>query len=308
MMHLLIVIVHRSYNCSFYIMRYKGSDSGSGIGRKLSIIRPGATTVAAPWSVGSMTTKGQMKPNSRVSLTVSQAGENSQTNGPEHTIQLRNFHKNQITKEIGISVARANPFLWSRPGYPIRWVIQNQSVLSREQDRYKGTDGAHWLLRKAALSMTTAKREARMIRATIRDFLSWGSVLASYFCKLCTKVMFSRWSLANARFFSYCRRFSSNSTRVSSNRRRFSSELARAWILAACNLSWASRTKSDWHILRSSPVIFVHFDFVKSRSLTINDEDGGHWRLQKRWPLPILASGPGHRAVTKMLTLLTCRW
>jgi hypothetical protein len=31
-------------------------------------------------------TKGKINPTSRVSLTASQAGENSQTNGPEHTI------------------------------------------------------------------------------------------------------------------------------------------------------------------------------------------------------------------------------
>ena len=67
-------------------MRYEGRDSASGIDRKLSIIRPGATTIVAPKSVGSMTTKGQMNPTSRVSVTASQAGENSQTNGREHTI------------------------------------------------------------------------------------------------------------------------------------------------------------------------------------------------------------------------------
>jgi hypothetical protein len=33
-----------------------------------------------------MTTKGQMNPTSRVSVTASQAGENSQSNGREHTI------------------------------------------------------------------------------------------------------------------------------------------------------------------------------------------------------------------------------
>ena len=42
----------------------KGRDSPSGIGRKLSSISSGATTVVAPKSVGSMTTKGQMKPTS----------------------------------------------------------------------------------------------------------------------------------------------------------------------------------------------------------------------------------------------------
>ena len=43
-------------------------------------------SVVAHKSVGSMTTKGQMKPTLRVSLTASQAGENSQSNFPEHTI------------------------------------------------------------------------------------------------------------------------------------------------------------------------------------------------------------------------------
>jgi hypothetical protein len=33
-----------------------------------------------------MTTKGQMNPTFRVSVTSSQAGENSQTNGSDHTI------------------------------------------------------------------------------------------------------------------------------------------------------------------------------------------------------------------------------
>ncbi len=67
-------------------MRYKGKESASGIGRKLPIIRPGAITVVADNSVGPMTTKGQMKPASRVSITAFQAGENSETNGHEHTI------------------------------------------------------------------------------------------------------------------------------------------------------------------------------------------------------------------------------
>ena len=44
-----------------------------------------ATTIVAPKSVGSSTTKGQMKPTFRVSLTASQAGENSQINAPELT-------------------------------------------------------------------------------------------------------------------------------------------------------------------------------------------------------------------------------
>jgi hypothetical protein len=48
---------------SFNTIRYKGRDSAAGIGRKLSITRPGA-----------------------MGLTASQAGENSQTHGPEHTI------------------------------------------------------------------------------------------------------------------------------------------------------------------------------------------------------------------------------
>lgn len=45
-----------------------------------------ATTIVAPKLVGSMTTKGQMKPTCRVSLTASQVGENSQSNVPKHTI------------------------------------------------------------------------------------------------------------------------------------------------------------------------------------------------------------------------------
>ena len=45
-----------------------------------------ATTIVAPKLVGSMTTKGQMKPTCRVSLTASQAGENSQSNVPKHTV------------------------------------------------------------------------------------------------------------------------------------------------------------------------------------------------------------------------------
>jgi hypothetical protein len=49
---------------SFNTMQYKGRDSASGIGRKLSIIRHGTTTVVAPLLVGSMITKGQMNPTS----------------------------------------------------------------------------------------------------------------------------------------------------------------------------------------------------------------------------------------------------
>jgi hypothetical protein len=47
------------------------------------------------------------------------------TNGPNkdpnNTIQLRNFHENQITKEIGLSVARANPLIWPLPELPVVW-------------------------------------------------------------------------------------------------------------------------------------------------------------------------------------------
>ena len=39
-----------------------------------------ATTIVVPNSVGSMTTKGQMKPTFRMSLMASQAGENSHAN------------------------------------------------------------------------------------------------------------------------------------------------------------------------------------------------------------------------------------
>jgi hypothetical protein len=40
-------VVHTHTQASFNTVRYKGRDSVSGIGRKLSIIRPGATTVVA---------------------------------------------------------------------------------------------------------------------------------------------------------------------------------------------------------------------------------------------------------------------
>jgi hypothetical protein len=45
-------------------------------------------TAALPhgYTVGSMITKGQINPTSRASITASQAGENSQTNGSEHKI------------------------------------------------------------------------------------------------------------------------------------------------------------------------------------------------------------------------------
>ncbi len=63
--------------CNQHTLALMRRDSVSEIGRKLSIIRPGATTdVAAYLLVGSMTTKGQMTPTSRVSMTASQAGEN----------------------------------------------------------------------------------------------------------------------------------------------------------------------------------------------------------------------------------------
>ena len=44
------------------------------------------TTIVAPKSEGSMTTIGQMKPTCRVILMASRAGENSQSNVPEHMI------------------------------------------------------------------------------------------------------------------------------------------------------------------------------------------------------------------------------
>ena len=58
------------------------------VGDRLKMVKhkAWATTIVAPKSVGSMTTKGQMKPTCRVSLTASQAGEDSQSNVPEHTI------------------------------------------------------------------------------------------------------------------------------------------------------------------------------------------------------------------------------
>jgi hypothetical protein len=79
-------LVWNHTQASFDTMRFKGRDSASGVDRKLSIIRPGVITIVAPLWVGSMTTKGQMNPTSRVGVTASQAGENSQTNGSEPTI------------------------------------------------------------------------------------------------------------------------------------------------------------------------------------------------------------------------------
>ena len=52
---------------------------------KMDKHRAWATTIVVPTWVGSSTTKGQMKPTFRGSLTASQAGENSQINAPEHT-------------------------------------------------------------------------------------------------------------------------------------------------------------------------------------------------------------------------------
>ena len=52
------------YTPAFHTEGSEGRGSVSGIGRKSSSISSGATTVAAPKSVGSMTTKGQMKPAS----------------------------------------------------------------------------------------------------------------------------------------------------------------------------------------------------------------------------------------------------
>ncbi len=50
MMIMMIMIIEQEKNtqASFNTMRYKGRDSASGIDRKLSIIRPGATTIVAP--------------------------------------------------------------------------------------------------------------------------------------------------------------------------------------------------------------------------------------------------------------------
>jgi hypothetical protein len=99
---------------SFNTMRYEGRDSESGIGRRLYIIRPGATTVVAPSSVGSMTTKGQMNPTSRVSITASQAGENSQTNGPEHTIVSRILTDLNFKRSNGRRAVSSDPPLNQR--------------------------------------------------------------------------------------------------------------------------------------------------------------------------------------------------
>ncbi len=62
---------------------YKGRDSALGIGRKLTSVRPGATTAVAPKSAGPMTTKGKVNQSSKVSLTASQA-EQSQMKRMKH--------------------------------------------------------------------------------------------------------------------------------------------------------------------------------------------------------------------------------
>ena len=46
-------------------VRYKGRDLASDIGKKLPLTRFGATTVVAPLSEGSMTTKEQMNPGAK---------------------------------------------------------------------------------------------------------------------------------------------------------------------------------------------------------------------------------------------------
>ena len=58
------------------------------VGDRLKMVKhqAWATTIVTPKSVGSMTTKGQMEPTLRVSLTASQVGENSQRNVPQLTI------------------------------------------------------------------------------------------------------------------------------------------------------------------------------------------------------------------------------
>ena len=65
-----------------------GKKAGFLVGDRLKMVKhkAWATTNVVPKSVGSMTMKGQMKPTYRVSLTASLAGENSQSNTPEHTI------------------------------------------------------------------------------------------------------------------------------------------------------------------------------------------------------------------------------
>ena len=58
------------------------------VGDRLKMVKnhAWATIIVVPKSVGSMTTKGQMKPIFRVSLMASQVRENSQRNVPVHTI------------------------------------------------------------------------------------------------------------------------------------------------------------------------------------------------------------------------------
>ena len=87
-----------------------------------------ATTIVAPKSVGSSTTKGQMKPTFRVSLTASQAGENSQINAPEHTnvssiLAYLTFRRNQ-----GRRTAQSRPTIESAKQQTSSNELQNSNL------------------------------------------------------------------------------------------------------------------------------------------------------------------------------------
>ena len=71
-----------------------------------------ATTIVTPKLEGSMTTKGQMKPTCRMSLTESHARENSQSNVPKHTI-LSNVLTDLIFRRILKRAALSGPTIES---------------------------------------------------------------------------------------------------------------------------------------------------------------------------------------------------
>ena len=97
-----------------------------------------ATTIVAPKSVGSSTTKGQMKPAFRVSLTASQAGENGQIHAPEHTnissiLTYPTFRRNQgrRTAPSGPTIESAKqPRIWWSDivGYFKLWILMYLNI------------------------------------------------------------------------------------------------------------------------------------------------------------------------------------
>ena len=90
-----------------------------------------ATTIVAPKSVGSMTTQGQMKPTCRMSSMASQAGENSQSNVPEHMIVSSILTDLIFRRNYGSRPACLGPLLNQRRGRnrAMRFQIQNRHTV-----------------------------------------------------------------------------------------------------------------------------------------------------------------------------------